>query len=167
MTGLFLKFKRLIFGVPLAVEIRLTKEVARSVALLSVVSLVAVAAYFSKQDRTNRSQSEVTDRGIKPIYSEDPARFTPAQKLAAPDPDSQTFEPTSVLQPKNLTSRKVVEAPGYYFERLRVQGDASSDSEGEFVLVKRPCLPGVDMPEACSLPRNDRINHPVVRPGTG
>ena len=48
---------------------------------------------------------------------------------------------------------------GYYFERLRVQGDSI---DGEYVTVRRACVPP-NMPEVCYLPQSQRVSRPVER----
>jgi hypothetical protein len=48
---------------------------------------------------------------------------------------------------------------GYYFERQRVQGDAT---EGEYVTVRRACAPP-SMPEVCYLPPGQRVGRPLWR----
>ena len=48
---------------------------------------------------------------------------------------------------------------GYYFERLRAQGDGI---EGESVMVRRACVPP-NMPEVCYLPQSQRVGRPVIR----
>ena len=48
---------------------------------------------------------------------------------------------------------------GYYFERQRVQGDAT---EGEYITVRRACAPP-GMPDVCYLPPTQRASRPVWR----
>jgi hypothetical protein len=49
---------------------------------------------------------------------------------------------------------------GFYYELVRAQGDAE---ELDYLLVERPCIPKVDMPEPCYLPDRGRRNSPVRR----
>jgi hypothetical protein len=83
------------------------------------------------------------------------ARFIPMLK----DPDlseGRALEIANVSPPP----RRRLFTPGYYYELVRTQGDGA---EGEYVLVERKCIPGVDMPQPCYLPKQGRRDFPMRR----
>jgi hypothetical protein len=75
-------------------------------------------------------------------------------------PSDRILIPLAVADaPRNQApDRRTTQTAGYYLERLRVQGD----SEGEFVFVRRACVPP-NMPEVCYLPQEQRLNRLVDR----
>jgi hypothetical protein len=77
----------------------------------------------------------------------DSAKETPAPTNA--EKQSQTKE-------QNQKTKKHADI-GYYYVLVRVQGDA--DDEGEYVLVRRPCVQGMPI---CTLPPAVRKRFPLI-----
>lgn len=163
MSRIILMFKKLISGITLSFEIRITDEVMRSTMLLGVVALVVTAFFYSKQDK--HVETKISSHGIevtqRPYLSEERARFIPAP-IRPEEPEASADDRGPPREPRP-PRRKIAEGQEFYYERIRIQGDSDDVADGEYTLVKRPCVREVDMPEVCNMPRRDRVNHPVVR----
>jgi hypothetical protein len=83
------------------------------------------------------------------------ARFIPIPK----DPDVTEGRGLEIANASPPPQRRFF-TPGYYYELVRTQGDGV---EGEYVLVERKCIPGVDMPQPCFLPKEGRRDFPIRR----
>jgi hypothetical protein len=148
MTGFYFKLRKLISGLSLSFEIRLSNEVAHSVALIGFLSLLIFAAYYSKEDKTVRAKMD--SHGIK-IYQKPVAssgKFTPMPRQDQRDYSENVAPPPENTPPVKLRQKQIVTVGyGYYYERVRVQGDAPDgansfgDDDGNIVWSKGPAFP--------------------------
>jgi len=131
------------------------------VRLVSVGGIVVLFVTGLIYSRGERPDVAVGPRGVvitQPKSSDLPkeaeVHSTPVQSDRIPIPSvtaaPQIEEPD--LKPTRIGS-------GYYFERLRVQGDGI---EGGYVTMRHACVPP-NMPEVCYLPQGQRVSRPVER----
>jgi hypothetical protein len=124
-------------------------QIVRLIVVGGVVSVVAMGVLYSRDERPDIAvgadgvsikQKQKMQPGLE---AEVLSKEAPSSRVAD---NKETPSSTERLEKRNRTG------PNYYFERVRVQGDAY---EGEFVIVKRLCVPP-NMPEVCYLPREQR-----------
>ena len=122
--------------------------------------LLATAVIYSRDGRiainTEAIQTNSKQTFMQPEkYQHAEVRATPTPKvLAVPEDDRLQIATVLALpRPRPVT-------PGYYYERVRAQGDGV---EGEYELTERKCIPKVDMPQPCYLPERGRQNFPIRR----
>ena len=142
----------------LDMDFNLPAPMVRSVAVAGIASLVVTGLIYSRGERANVAVGSkgvvVTQPKNSDLPKEAEVYSRPVQSDRIPIPPvtaaSQIEEPD--LKPTRIGF-------GYYFERLRVQGDSI---ENEYVTVRRACVPP-NMPEVCYLPQSHRVSRPVER----
>ena len=145
---MILAFRKFSFEIP--------AEILRLGVVIISAGLLATAVVHSRADKVASDVTAIESRQpfTQPqdrVVAE--ARFTPILK----DPDiseDTTLEVANAPPPP----RPLTFDPGYYYELVRAQGDGV---EGEYVLVERKCILGVDMPQPCFLPRQGRKDFPM------
>ena len=139
-------------------DFNLPAPMVRLIAVGGVATLVVTGLIYSRGERPDVAMgpkgavvSQLKNAGLQ---KEAEVHSRPVQSDRIPIPPvtaaSQIEEPD--LKPTRIGS-------GYYFERLRVQGDSV---EGGYVTVRRDCVPP-NMPEVCYLPQSQRVSRPVER----
>ena len=139
-------------------DFSLPAPAVRLIAVGGVAALVATGLFYSRAERTDVAVSPqrvvVTQPKNPELQQEAKVYSRPVQSDRIPIPPvtaaAQVDEP--YVKPTRIGF-------GYYFERLRVQGDGA---EGEYVLVRRACVPP-NMPEVCYLPQDQRPSRAVAR----
>ena len=142
----------------LDMDFNLPAPMVRSIAVGGIATLVLTGLIYSRGERpdvaVSRKGAVVTPQKNSDLQKEAEVHSRPVQSDRIPIPPvtaaSQIEEPD--LKPTRIGS-------GYYFERLRVQGDGV---EGGYVAVRRACVPP-NMPEVCYLPQSQRVSRPVER----
>ena len=142
----------------LDMDFNLPAPMVRSIAVGGIATLVLTGLIYSRGERpdvaVSRKGAVVTPQKNSDLQKEAEVHSRPVQSDRIPIPPvtaaSQIEEPD--LKPTRIGS-------GYYFERLRVQGDSI---EGDYVTVRRACVPP-NMPEVCYLPQSQRVSRPVER----
>jgi len=141
----------------LDMDFNLPAPMVRSIAVGGIATLVLTGLIYSRGERPDVAVSRkvaVTQPKNSDLQKEAEVHSRPVQSDRIPIPPvtaaSQIEEPD--LKPTRIGS-------GYYFERLRVQGDSI---EGDYVTVRRACGPP-NMPEVCYLPQSQRVSRPVER----
>src|SRR5258708_37563923 len=133
-------------------------ELVRLGVVVISAGLLATAVVHSRDDK---GASEITASESRQPFTQPQdrvvaeARFTPIPK----DPDISEDKELEVANASPPPRPRPFD-PGYYYELVRAQGDGV---EGEYVLVERKCIPGVDMPQPCFLPRQGRKDFPMRR----
>jgi hypothetical protein len=129
---------------------------------LAVVGIFAILlATAVTHSRVEKIASDISSTETKQVFQQPSdlpqadARFVPMLKDADVS-EGSTLEIAKSSQPP----RRRVFTPGYYYELVRMQGDGV---EGEYVLVERKCIPGIDMPQPCYLPKQGRREFPIRR----
>jgi hypothetical protein len=141
----------------LDMDFNLPAPLVRSIAVAGIATLVVTGLIYSRGERPDVVVGSkgvvVTQLKNSDLQKEAEVHSRLVQSDRIPIPPvtaaSQIEEPD--LKPTRIGS-------GYYFERLRVQGD----SEGGYVTVRRDCVPP-NMPEVCYLPQSQRVSRPVER----
>ena len=133
-------------------------EIRRLAALGIIAGLLSIAVSYS---RGKDAGTELTQEGAKQKFQQPKDSkqaegwFIPTPKIAGASEEKQrdiaSAFPLPPPRPKT---------PGSYYELVRAQGDGE---EGQYVLVERKCLPNIDMPEPCYLPKRGRGNFPLRR----
>ena len=142
----------------LDMDFNLPAPLVRSIAVAGIATLVVTGLIYSRGERRHVAVGPkgvvVTQPKNSDLQKEAEVHSRPVQSDRIPIPPvtaaSQIEEPD--LKPTRIGS-------GYYFERLRVQGDSI---EGDYVTVRRACVPP-NMPEVCYLPQSQRVSRPVER----
>jgi hypothetical protein len=135
-------------------DFSLWAPMVRLIAVGGIATLVVTGLSYSRGERPNvtvRPKGAVVTQDL-PKEAEVHSRLVQSDRIPIPPVTAahQFEEPD--LKPTRIGS-------GYYFERLRVQGDSI---EGEDVTVRRACVPP-NMPEVCYLPQSQRVSRPVER----
>ena len=142
----------------LDVDFSLPAPAVRLIAVGGIAALVAMGLFYSRAERTDVAVSPervvVTQPKTSGLQQEATVYSKPVQSDRIPIPPMIAAAP--VDEPSVKPTRIGF---GFYFERLRVQGDAS---EGEYVLVRRACAPP-NMPEVCYLPQDLRPSRALAR----
>ena len=121
-------------------------------------SILATAVIHSRAEKVASDNNSVESKQPFQQPKDRPqaeARFNPIPK----DPDLSEDKGLEIANASPPPRRRLFE-PGYYYELVRMQGDGV---EGEYVLVERKCIPGVDMPQPCYLPKQGRRDFPMRR----
>ena len=142
----------------LDMDFNLPAPMVRSIAVVGIATLVVTGLIYSRGERSDvavgRKDVVVTQPKNSGLQKEAEVHSRPVQSDRIPIPPvtaaPQIEEPD--LKPTRIGT-------GYYFERLRVQGDSI---DGEYVTVRRACAPP-NMPEVCYLPQSQRASRPVER----
>ena len=142
----------------LDMDFNLPAPMVRSIAVGGIAILVITGLNYSRGQRpdvaTGPKGVVVTQPKNSDLQKEAEVYSRPVQSDRIPIPPvtaaSQIEEPD--LKPTRIGF-------GYYFVRLRVQGDSSED---EYVTVRRACVPP-NMPEVCYLPQSQRVSGAVGR----
>jgi hypothetical protein len=142
----------------LDMDFNLPAPMVRSIAVAGIASLVVTGLIYSRGERPYVAVGPkgvvVTQPKNSHLQKEAEVHSRPVQSDRIPIPPVtaavQIEEPD--LKPTRIGS-------GYYFERLRVQGDSI---EVDYVTVRRACGPP-NMPEVCYLPQSQRVSRPVER----
>ena len=142
----------------LDMDFNLPAPMVRSIAVGGIAALVLTGLVYSRGERPDVAVSRkgvvVTQPKNSDLQKEAEVHSRPVQSDRIPIPPvaaaPQIEEPDA--KPTRIGS-------GYYFERLRVQGDSI---EGDYVTVRRACVPP-NMPEVCYLPQSQRVSRPVER----
>jgi len=145
---MILAFRKFSFEIP--------AEILRLGVVVISAGLLATAVVHSRADKVASEAAAIDSRQpfTQPqdrVVAE--ARFTPILKDPDISEDTTLEVANSPPPPRPLTFD-----PGYYYELVRAQGDGV---EGEYVLVERKCILGVDMPQPCFLPRQGRKDFPM------
>jgi hypothetical protein len=140
------------------VSIEIPAEIFRLGVVIISAGLLATAVVHSRADKVASDVTAIESRQpfTQPqdrVVAE--ARFTPIPK----DPDISEDKELEVANASPPPRPRPFD-PGYYYELVRAQGDSV---EGEYVLVERKCIPGVDMPQPCFLPKQGRKDFPMRR----
>ena len=139
-------------------HLNIPAEMYRLAVVGCFASLVATAVVYSRAEKIASDINPAESKQTFPQPKDRPqaeARFIPIPK----DPDvyeGRGLEIANVSPPP----RRRFFTPGYYYELVRMQGDGV---EGEYELVERKCIPGVDMPQPCYLPKQGRRDFPMRR----
>ena len=150
MKVMILAFNKFSFEIP--------AEIFRLGAVAVFAGLLTTAVVYS---RAEKAPQEVTALEAKQPFVQPndrvvaEARFTPIPK----DPDITEGRGPEIAAASPAPRPRHYD-PGSYFELVRAQGDGV---EGEYVLVERKCVPGVDMPQPCFLPTLGRRDFPLRR----
>ena len=139
-------------------DFNIPAPMGRSIAVVAIATLVVTGLIYSRGQRPDVAVGPkggvVTQPKNSDLPKEAEVYSRPVQSDRIPIPlvtaAPQIEEPD--LKPTRIGS-------GYYFERLRVQGDSI---EGDYVTVRRACVPP-NMPEVCYLPQSQRVSRPVER----
>jgi hypothetical protein len=139
-------------------DFNLPAPMVRAIAVGGIATLVLTGLVYSRGERPDvavgRKGAAVTQPKTSDLQKEAEVYSRPVPSDRIPIPPvtvaAQIQEPD--LKPTRIGS-------GYYFERLRVQGDSI---EGDYVTVRRACVPP-NMPEVCYLPQSQRVSRPVER----
>ena len=142
----------------LDMDFNLPAQMLRSIAVGGIATLVFTGLIYSRGERPDVAVGPkgvvVTQPKNSDLQKEAEVHSRPVQSDRIPIPPvtaaPKIEEPD--LKPTRISS-------GYYFERLRVQGDSI---EGDYVMVRRACGP-LNMPEVCYLPQSQRVSRPVER----
>ena len=142
----------------LDMDFNLPAQMVRSIAVGGIATLVVTGLIYSRGERpdvaVSRNAVAVTQPKNSDLQRETEVHSRPVQSDQIPIPPvaaaPQIEEPD--VKPTRIGS-------GYYFERLRVQGDSIED---DYVTVRRACVPP-NMPEVCYLPQSQRVSRPVER----
>ena len=142
----------------LDMDFNLPAPMVRLIAVGGVATLVVTGLIYSRGERSDVAVGPkdvvVTQPKNADLQKEAEVHSRLVQSDRIPIPlvtaAPQIEEPD--LKPTRIGS-------GYYFERLRVQGDSI---DGEYVTVRRACVPP-NMPEVCYLPQSQRVSRPVER----
>jgi hypothetical protein len=143
-------FKKFVFEIP--------AEIFRLGAVVMMAGLLTTAAVNSRADKTvaEINAPELRQPFIQPKdIAVAEARFT----LVGKNSDTSEDKALEIASASPPPRRRPSDA-GYYYELVRAQGDGT---EGEYVLVERKCVPGVDMPQPCFLPKQGRQDFPMRR----
>ena len=142
----------------LDMDFNLPAPLVRSIAVAGIASLVVTGLIYSRGERPDvavgRKGVVVTQPKNSDLQKEAEVHSRPVQSDRIPIPPV-TAAP--LIEELDLKPTRI--GSGYYFERLRVQGDSI---EGDYVTVRRACGPP-NMPEVCYLPQSQRVSRPVER----
>jgi hypothetical protein len=133
---------------------KIPAELRRGAVLGIIGSLLAIAVMYS---RNENAPTEVASHSSKQAFQQPKDRpqaegwFTPTPR--APEISDKGPKIADALP---LPRARPV-TPGFYYEMVREQGDG----EGNYVLVERQCIPGVDMPKPCYTPERGRQKFPL------
>ena len=136
----------------------LPAPMVRSIAVAGIASLVVTGLIYSRGERPYIAVGPkgvvVTQPKNSDLQKEAEVHSRSVQSDRIPIPPV-----TAALQIEEPDLKPTRIGSGYYFERLRVQGDSI---EGDYVTVRRACVPP-NMPEVCYLPQSQRVSRPVER----
>ena len=142
----------------LDMDFNLPAPMVRSIAVAGIATLVVTGLIYSRGERPDVAVGSkgvvVTQPKNSDLQKEAEVHSRPVQSDRIPIPPV-----TAAPQIEELDLKPTRIGSGYYFERLRVQGDSV---EGGYVTVRRDCVPP-NMPEVCYLPQSQRVSRPVER----
>jgi len=142
----------------LDMDFNLPAPAVRSIAVGGIAALVATGLIYSRGERpdvaVSRNGVVVTQPKNSDLQKEAEVHSRPVQSDRIPIPPV-----AAALQIEEPDVKPTRIGSGYYFERLRVQGDSI---EGDYLTVRRACVPP-NMPEVCYLPQSQRVSRPVER----
>ena len=144
------EFKNFHFKIP--------AEIYRLAVVGVFASLLAIAVIYSRAERPASDIDAVQTKQAFQQPKDRPqaeARFN----LMPKDEDITEGRGPEIAGASPPSPRRPY-SPGYYYELVRMQGDGM---EGEYVLVEKKCIPGVDMPQPCYLPKQGRQDFPIRR----
>ena len=146
-------FKNIHFRIPAAMY--------RLAVVGSFAGLLATAVVYSRAEKVASDIDPMKSKQAFQQLKDRPqaeARFIPIPKEPVTS-EGNELEIAEIASSPSQPRRRPF-TPGYYYELVRLQGDGV---EGEYVLVERKCIPGVDMPQPCYLPKNGRRDFPIRR----
>ena len=142
----------------LDMDFNLAAPMVRLIAVGGIASLLVTGLIYSRVDRPYVA---VGPNGVVVAQPKNSDLQKEAEVHSRPvQSDRIPIAPvTATLQIEEPDLKPTRIGSGYYFERLRVQGDSI---EGDYVTVRRACVPP-NMPEVCYLPQSQRVSRPVER----
>src|ERR1700730_3982599 len=143
-------------------KFRIPIEVYRLCAAVAVASIIAAGVVFSRGGNTE-VESTLEETKIKfeqpnkqieysPVIPV-PKREQKAEEVAAEAKDVVAEATVPIPRPRPVTD-------GFYYAEILTQGDGEGS---EFHYKWKPCIRGIDFPEACRKPERNRRAFPVPR----
>jgi len=136
---------------------KIPQELRRLAVAGVVAGIVTTAVIYSRGEHPVLEEIWL---GSKLAFQQ-PKEHQQAEGWFTPTPRPRDFADVKAAEFADTITlpRSTPGTPGSYYELVRAQGDG----EGEYVLIERKCIPKVDMPEPCYLPKRERQNFPLRR----